>query len=87
MEEAESAEGLGEGPLRSRDSRAEAPGGWVGGGAGQPRARACPSFLFSTALGSRQEHSSRMSQDMGKGITWAGHKQQASVKGLRFYAF
>lgn len=37
--------------------------------AGHPRERTCSSFLFSTALGSRQEHSSRMSQDMGKGIT------------------
>ena len=34
-----------------------------------PREWTCSSFLFSIALGSRQEHSSRMSQDMGKGIT------------------
>lgn len=86
MEEAEPAEGLGEklcprghsGP-RTAERRLR--------GAGQPRARTCPSFLFSTALGSRQEHSSRMSQDIGKGITCAGHKRKTSVKALRFYAF
>lgn len=36
---------------------------------GHPREWAWSSFLFSMALGSRHEHSSRMSHDMGKGIT------------------
>lgn len=36
---------------------------------GHPREWMWSSFLFSMALGSRHEHSSRMSHDMGKGIT------------------
>lgn len=36
---------------------------------GHPREWTWSSFLFSMALGSRHEHSSRMSHDMGKGIT------------------
>lgn len=42
---------------------------------GHPRECTCSSFLFSMALGSRQEHSSRMSQDMGNGITWVGERE------------
>lgn len=42
---------------------------------GHPREWTCSSFLFSIALGSRQEHSSRMSQDMGNGITWKGETE------------
>lgn len=32
------------------------------------------------ALGSRQEHSSRMSQDMGKGITWRKETRRQAIK-------
>lgn len=43
---------------------------------GHPREWTCLSFRFSMALGSRQEHSSRMSQDMGNGITWVGERER-----------
>lgn len=67
MEEAESAERLRE--ATQVPGRPSGGSGWGDRWGGQPRARTCPSFLFSMALGSRQEHSSRMSQDMGNGIT------------------
>ena len=41
---------------------------------GHPSEWTCSSFLFSIAVGSRQEHSSRMSQFMGNGITWVEEK-------------
>lgn len=54
---------------------------------GHPREWTWSSFLFSNALGSRHEHSSRMSHDMGNGITWE-KKTEASawkhIHGLRY---
>lgn len=46
---------------------------------GHPREWTWSSFLFSNALGSRHEHSSRMSHDMGKGITWEKKKRGVSM--------
>lgn len=67
----------------SRDSGEKSPSL-----SGHPREWTWLSFLFSMVLGSRHEHSSRMSHDIGKGITWEEkQKGQCSSTFLGWHKF